>query len=99
MRSDSLGCIVSSERPLRSSHPEPSPLALLPPHSPRPGEGNAILTVLAFSLFSRSGGVRWEKRAGVMRVLGGGPPPPPPPAPLPGPADPPPAKWSASRRG
>jgi hypothetical protein len=25
---------------------------------------------LLFSLFSRSGGVRWEKRAGVMRVFG-----------------------------
>ena len=43
------------------------PLSPLPPHSPQPGEGNVVGAFLPFSLFSRSGGVRWEKRAGVMR--------------------------------
>src|SRR5207253_1690358 len=43
----------------------------LPPHSPRPGERGSRHLRRAYSanhsLFSRPGGVRWEKRAGVMR--------------------------------
>src|SRR3954454_23747001 len=67
----------------------PSPLTPLPPHSPRPGEGNPVGVVLLVSLFSRLGGGRWEKRAGVMRVLGGRPPAPPTPPTSPSPPAPP----------
>src|SRR6185312_2284547 len=41
--------------------------------SPLPGEGYPPGAFLLFSLFSRFGGGRWEKRAGVMRGLGEGP--------------------------
>jgi hypothetical protein len=48
----------------------PSSLSLLPPHSPRPGEGDAQrgLCLSPSSSGGRGGG--GEKRAGVMRVFG-----------------------------
>jgi hypothetical protein len=59
-------------RPIsKQSEGAPPPKSLTPVPSPtpshRPGEGNPTGAVLLFSLFSRSGGGRWEKRVGVMR--------------------------------
>src|SRR5690349_12899906 len=49
--------------------PRPSPLPLSRPPHPPPRERGPGWGVLLFSLFSRLGGVRWEKRVGVMRGL------------------------------
>jgi potassium-transporting ATPase KdpC subunit len=64
-------------------HPRPSPSLPQPPlsHRPPPDRERGGLKSSAFSLpfqtnfslFSRLGGGRWEKRAGVMRGLGRGP--------------------------
>jgi|GEM_PF-3985633 len=54
-------------------HPNPSSPTALPPTGRGGAKREPLLVFFQtnHSLFSRSGGVRWEKRAGVMRVLGG----------------------------
>src|SRR5881394_3541493 len=63
--------------PERSPRPRPltppTPLSHRPPPDRERGEGQKRRPCSwLFSLFSRSGGGRWEKRAGVMRGLAGG---------------------------
>ncbi|MFY9825962.1 MAG: tetraacyldisaccharide 4'-kinase [Thermoanaerobaculia bacterium] len=65
-----LGTVISALP--ASPAQDPSPWSPLPPHSPRPGEGNPVGAILPFSLFSRRMGGRLGEEGRGDEGLGWG---------------------------